>query len=269
MTVRVERDRLIVTITIDRPEALNAIDPETHQALVDAWIDFRDDPGLFVAILTGAGDRAFCSGADLKSYVPKYSAQSPRQWWQMTNGYGLGGITRNLEIYKPIIAAVNGYALAGGHELALACDFRIAAEHAVFGQGEVRWGTMSCDGATQRLPRIVGLGRAVDLVLTGKHISAAEALSMGLVSEVVPKDEVMTKARELADLLCSRSPASVMTCKRAILEGLNRPLREGLVFESTLAAPLSQHPDWQEGPRAFAEKRAPQFSRECRYPFEA
>lgn len=250
-----QQDR-IVTITIHRPEAMNAIDPETHRELIDAWIRFRDDPDAWVAILTGAGDRAFSAGADLKKLIPAAFAAGTSS---RHNEYGLGGITRGLEIWKPVIAAINGHALAGGLELALACDLRIAAEHATFGLTEVRWAIMPGAGGTQRLPRTVGLGRALEMILTGETIDAQEACRIGLVNRVVPLAELMPTARRWAETICERGPLAVRAAKEAVLRGLSLPLPDGLRLEAFLSGTLRGTEDAAEGPRAFAEKRKPVY----------
>ena len=177
-----EKRGRIAYVTINRPQSMNPLDASQQEELIRAWCDFRDDPGVWVAILTGAGDRAFCAGADLKTYTPGLAERELYDTRQDANRYGFGGITRGLEIWKPIIAAVNGYALAGGLELALACDIRIASENAMFGCSEVRRGFHHCDGGTVRLPLIVGLGNALKLQLTGEPIDAHEALRIGLIS---------------------------------------------------------------------------------------
>src|SRR5919201_698161 len=195
MPILYEQKDRVVTITINRPEAMNAIDPETHFELIDAWVRFRDDPDAWVAILTGAGEKAFSAGADLKRMIPAPAgAAAGRARGRGHNDYGLGGITRGLEIWKPMIAAINGHALAGGLELALACDLRLAAEHATFGLTEVRWAIMPGAGGTQRLPRAVPLARAMELILMAEPISAAEANHIGLVNTVVPLTELMPTA---------------------------------------------------------------------------
>jgi enoyl-CoA hydratase/carnithine racemase len=171
MAVRYEQQDRVVTITIDRPEAMNAIDPETHNELIDAWLRFRDDPEAWIAILTGAGEKAFSAGADLKKLIPQAVAARPGRA-RGHNDYGLGGITRGLEIWKPMIAAVNGHALAGGLELVLACDLRVAAEHATLGLTETRWAIMPGAGGTQRLPRTVPLCRALELTPNGESWTA-------------------------------------------------------------------------------------------------
>jgi enoyl-CoA hydratase/carnithine racemase len=258
MAIRYEQEERVVTITIDRLEAMNAIDPETHNALIDAWLRFRDDPGAWVAILTGAGEKAFSAGADLKKLIPQAVAAGPGRG-RGHNDYGLGGITRGLEIWKPMIAAINGHALAGGLELALACDLRVAAEHATLGLTETRWAIMPGAGGTQRLPRTVPVCRALELILLAEPIGAAEAHRIGLVNRVVPAAEVMPTARRWAATLCERGPLALRAAKEAVLRGLSLPLPDGLRLEAFLSGTLRGTEDAVEGPRAFAEKRKPVF----------
>jgi enoyl-CoA hydratase/carnithine racemase len=257
MSVRYHREDRVVTITLDRPEAMNAIDPETHQALIEGWTRFRDDPEAWVAILTGAGEKAFSAGADLKKLVPR--GLGGASGGRGHNDLGLGGITRGLEIWKPMIAAINGYALAGGLELALACDLRVAAEHATFGLTEVRWAIMPGAGGTQRLPRAIPVAKAMEMILTGEPIDALEAYRVGLINAVVPAAEVMPTALRWAATICQRGPLAVRAAKEAILRGREMSLADGLRLEAFLAGTLRGTEDATEGPRAFAEKRKPVF----------
>jgi E-phenylitaconyl-CoA hydratase len=253
-----QKDR-VVTITINRPDAMNAIDPETHAALVEAWTRFRDDPTAWVAILTGAGDRAFSAGADLKKMMPAALSRAGGYDPAAHDAYGLGGITRGLEIFKPMIAAINGFCLAGGLEQALACDIRIAASHARFGLTEVRWAIMPGAGGTQRLPRAVGLTKALEMILTAEQIDAAEAHRIGLVNKVVALPELKPAAHAMAATLCERGPLAVRAAKEAVIRGLSLPLPDGLRLEAFLSGTLRGTEDATEGPRAFAEKRPPAF----------
>jgi E-phenylitaconyl-CoA hydratase len=263
MPILYQHEARVVTITIDRPDAMNAIDPETHHDLIDAWIRFRDDPDAWVAILTGAGEKAFSAGADLKKMIPQAfaggSGDGRSTRGRGHNDYGLGGITRGLEIWKPMIAAVNGYALAGGLEQVLACDLRVAAEHATFGLTEVRWAIMPGAGGTQRLPRTIPLARAMELILTAETISAPEAYRLGLVNAVVPLADVMPTARRWAQTICERGPLAVRAAKEAVIRGLSLPLADGLRLEALLSGTLRGTEDAVEGPKAFAEKRKPVF----------
>ena len=259
MPILYEQKDRVVTITINRPDAMNAIDPETHDELIDAWIRFRDDPEAWVAILTGAGEKAFSAGADLKKLIPQAFASAGTGRGRSHNDYGLGGITRGLEIWKPMIAAVNGYALAGGLEQVLACDLRAAAEHATFGLTEVRWAIMPGAGGTQRLPRALPLAKAMEMILTAETISAQEAYRLGLVNAVVPLPELMPTARRWAQTLCERGPLAVRAAKEAVIRGLSLPLADGLRLEAFLSGTLRGTEDAIEGPKAFAEKRKPAF----------
>lgn len=256
MPIRYEKSGRIATITINRPEALNAIDPTTNDELVAAWADFRDDPEVWVGILTGAGDRAFCAGADLKELIPALGERA-RQGTLTT--FNFGGITRGFATWKPLIAAINGFALAGGTELALACDIRIAAEHARFGQPEVRWAIIPGAGGTQRLPRAIGISAALEIILTGRQVDAQEALRLGLVHRVVPADQVLTEAQKTAEALLANGPLALRAAKRAVLEGWDQPLARGLDLELHLFTDLLLTEDAVEGPRAFAEKRQPRY----------
>jgi len=260
MAVRFETRDPVAILTIDRLEARNAIDRETDAALAAAWIRFRVDAELWVAVLTAAGDKAFCAGADLRGVGEFYrSLTSAERLARAEREPGLGGITRNLTLWKPVIAAVNGYCLAGGFELALACDVRIASETASFGLPEVTWGIMPGAGGTQRLPRIAPLGAALELIMTGERISAAEAYRLGIVNRVVPAAELMAAALGLAERICANGPLAVRAAKQAVYRGLHLPLDEALGLEQLLAEPVRQSEDAQEGPRAFAEKRKPKF----------
>jgi enoyl-CoA hydratase/carnithine racemase len=256
-----EKKERIAIITINRPEAMNSLDGETLDQLNKAWIDFRDDPDLWVAIVTGAGDKAFCAGADLKKLGKFYSSMTPIQRRERSEKEpGVGGITRNLEIWKPIIAAVNGHCLAGGLELALACDIRIASENATFGLTEVSWGIIPGAGGTQRLPRLISPARSLEMILCAERIDAQEALKIGLISRVVPLKDVMPEAIKTAERICQNAPLAVRAAKEAICRGLDLPLSEGLRLEQFLAEPVRQSKDAKEGPRAFSEKRTPVFN---------
>jgi E-phenylitaconyl-CoA hydratase len=260
VTIRFELEGAIALLTIDRPKVHNALDFETSDALVEAWVRFRDDDDLRVAILTGAGERSFCAGADLRGVGDFYrnltSAERLRRSEQIP---GLGGITKNLSIDKPIIAAVNGYCLAGGLEIALSCDLRIASDNATFGLPEVTRGMLPGAGGTQRLPRLIGPERALDLIMTGRRIDADEALRIGLVTRVVSLSALRSEAIALANTIAENGPLAVRAAKAAVWRGLDLPLEEGLRLEQQLAEPVRQSEDAQEGPRAFLEKRKPEF----------
>ena len=229
-----KRDR-IAYVTINRPEARNAIDPETHQLLWRTWEDFRDDDAVDVAILTGAGD-AFCAGADLKTYIPPIMERWKVRDFHDNLETGLGGLTRGLHrIPKPVIAAVNGWALAGGLETALACDIRIASERAMFGSFEARRGYHHGDGGIVRLVNTCGSGIALEMLLTAEAIDAQRALQCNLVSRVVPHDELMETAELVARQILRNSQNAVRSAKRTILDVIGRPLDDQLRLEAVNA----------------------------------
>lgn len=260
MSIRFERQDHVAIITLERPEVMNAINMEMSQALSEAWITFRDDPELWVAIVTGAGEKAFSAGADLKALGAFYRAMTPLQRRAHAETQpGLGGLTRNLAVWKPIIAAVNGYCLAGGLELALACDIRLAAENAQFGLTETSWGIIPGAGGTQRLPRTIPIGLALEMIFTARRIDAQEAYRIGLVNKVMPRADLMEATISLANQICANAPLAVQTAKMAVWQGLDLPLADGLRLEQALAEPVRQTEDVQEGIAAFAEKRSPQF----------
>jgi enoyl-CoA hydratase/carnithine racemase len=249
MKVLFEKKGPIAYVTINRPERLNACDFETYGRLAEIWREFRDDRALRVGILTGAGDRAFSAGSDVKTnYIEKPAEEPQNKLFPLL-----------FELYKPIIAAINGHANGGGLEQALACDIRVAAAHAQFGLGEVRLGWLPGAGGTQRLPRLIPLGRALEMLYTGNRIGADEALRLGLVDHVVPMSELMSKCEEIATEICKSAPLAVARIKQAALRGIDLPLAEGLKLEHELYDWLQGTDDAREGARAFAEKRAPQW----------
>jgi len=253
MSVDYKKEGKIAIFTLNRPEALNSIDPETLEQLSRSLIDFKDDDELMVGIITGAGDRAFSVGADIKTMLPEI---------KKTRGQPSAGpptIMRGLELWKPMIAAINGACLGGGLEIALACDLRIASENATFGLPEVTLGLIPGWGGTQRLPRVVPLANAAELLLTGRPIVALEAHRIGLVNKVVPLDELMSTARQLAEILCRPAPLAVRAAKQAMLQGTSLPLDDGLKLERTLNDFLVTTEDFDEGCKAFAEKRRPAY----------
>jgi enoyl-CoA hydratase/carnithine racemase len=226
-----KRDR-IAYVTLNRPEAMNAVDPEMHEALWRTWEDFRDDDALDVAILTGAGD-AFCAGADLKKFIPPIIEEATPVWVRENVQTGLGGLTRGLHrIYKPVIAAVNGWALAGGLETALACDIRIASERAMFGSFEARRGYHHGDGGIVRLVNTCGSGIALEMLLTAEAIDARRALQCNLVSRVVPHERLMEEAELVAGRILRNSQRAVRSAKETILDVIGRPLDDQLRIEA-------------------------------------
>ncbi len=252
-----ERDGRIALITINRPDSLNAIDPQTSFELHTAFCDFRDNDDLWVAILTGAGERAFSTGNDLVAMAKAMSGEAEGLREQMRAPFG--GITRNFECWKPIIAAINGYCLAGGLEVALSCDIRVAAEHAQFGVPEVTRGIIPAASGTQRIPRAVPRGIALEMLMTGARYDAQWALRYGLVNYVVPADQVLAKARELAETICANGPLAVRAAKESALRGLELSFEEGLKQEAEISRRVLATEDAREGPLAFAQKRKPEY----------
>jgi enoyl-CoA hydratase len=228
MSVRYERAGAAAVVTIDRQERRNAVDGPTADALADAYTRFDSDDDARVLVLTGAGDVAFCAGADLKAI----ETLGPR----LEDAGGPLGFTR-LTPTKPTIAAISGWCLAGGLELALWCDLRIATETSALGFPERRWGVPLLDGGTQRLPRIVGLGRALDLILTGRLVDADEALAMGLVTEIVPPGRHLERAVEIADGLARFPQDTMLADRRAAILGLGMTLDQGLALEAQSGQP--------------------------------
>ncbi len=227
-----EKKNRIAYVTLNRPEALNALDDELNEELWNIWLDFNEDPSIDVAILSGAG-KAFCAGADLKTFIPRWEhANMLDARRNVARGIG-GGITRGQHrITKPIIAAVNGHAIGGGFELALACDIRIASERAKFGVFEVRQGLHQGDGGLVRLVAISGVAVALELTLTGREISADEALRLGLVSKVVPAGELLTTAEEYAQMILRNSQRAVRSAKETVLDIIGRTLDDALRLET-------------------------------------
>jgi enoyl-CoA hydratase/carnithine racemase len=260
MSIRRDIRGQVLIVTLDRPQVRNALNSEMREALIETWREFRDSDDLRVGILTGAGDKSFCAGADLKELGDYYRSMTPVE--RRENGEqrpGLGAITRNFDPRKPIIAAINGPCLAGGLELALACDIRIAAEHAVFGLPEVRRGILPGAGGTQRLPRTVPQGVALEMILTGVPVNAEAALRWGLVSHVVAAEDLLDEALRIAELIAANGPLAVRAARDAVYQGLALPLEEALRLEQFQAEPLRQSDDAKEGVRAFVEKREPCF----------
>ncbi|MBA7635738.1 Short-chain-enoyl-CoA hydratase [subsurface metagenome] len=248
-----KKEGRIAIFTINRPEALNAINVPAIQELHEAMIDFRDDPELWVGIVTGAGDKAFCAGADIKDMLPFMKEHLPDERAIPATPM------RGLELWKPLIAAINGKALGGGMELALACDIRIASEKARLGLPEVTLGLIPGWGGTQRLPRMVPWCKAAELVLTGKPVDAQEAYRIGLVNAVVPPEAVMPAAREWAEVICQAGPLAVRAAKEAMIRGNSLTLEDGLKLENALEAYVMSTEDYTEGTKAFLEKRKPDY----------
>ena len=253
MPVRYELSGHVAKITLDRPEALNAVDLETWQAFSDATARLEADPEAWVGIITGAG-RAFSAGADLGSTIPRMLDDPDR-----TPYVGPGTIMRGQTVTRPLIAAINGHALGGGLEIVLACDVRVAAESARLGAPEVTIGLIPGWGGTQRLTRQLPWAVAAGLILTGQPLTAQEALQIGLVNAVVPAEQVMAEACRWAEIMCKCGPLALRAAKRAMAACSQLPLEEGLAVEQRLFNSLAYTDDVREGLAAFAEKRPPTF----------
>jgi enoyl-CoA hydratase/carnithine racemase len=254
--IRVDRDGRVTLITIDRPEARNAVTPEMHQALADSFDSFASDPDQWIAIITGAGDKAFCAGSDLKRAA---GAGIPHTF-KWSGGYG--GIVSRFDLTKPVIAAVNGFAMGGGFEIALACDVVIAADTALFGLPEPAVGVAAVGGGLHRLPRQIGYKKAMGMILTGAKVSAAEGERLGFVNEVVPLDALMTTARRWADAILANSPMAIRASKDVVRRGLEEAsVADAIARQHTYPGLMEMwaSEDYKEGPRAFTEKRAPQW----------
>jgi enoyl-CoA hydratase len=247
----------VATITINRPSALNALNTPTTDDLLRAIEALGADVSVRVVIITGAGEKSFVAGADIKELAdltPARGQTHARRGQQVFDAIE--------QLGKPVIAAVNGFALGGGCELAMACTLRIAADTARFGQPEINLGIIPGYGGTQRLPRLVGKGVALDLILTGRQVTASEALAMGLVNRVVPAAQLMSEARALASELAAKAPIAVRYILDAVNRGLEQDLAQGQVLEATLFGLVASTADMREGTRAFVEKRKPRFTGE-------
>jgi enoyl-CoA hydratase/carnithine racemase len=253
MAIDYAKEGRIATFTINRPEAMNAMNMEGIRELLEAMTDFRDDPELWVGIITGAGERAFCGGADIKDTLSFMKEHRGKE------GAFPPTIMRGFELWKPLIAAINGLAVGGGLEIAMACDIRIASETARLGTPEVTLGLMPGWGGTQRLPRMVPWCKAAEILLTGRVIDAQEAYRIGLVNKVVPQAEVMTTAKEWAQAICQAAPLAVRAAKEAMVKGYSLSLEDGLRLENSLIDYLLGTEDFTEGTTAFVEKRKPNY----------
>ena len=252
--VRTERRGNIFVITIDRPKVLNALNAKTVEEIGQAFAEVRDDDAIRCVIVTGAGEKAFVAGADINELakmtpiVGKFTSEQGQNVFLMIERFP-----------KPVIAAINGFALGGGCELALACHMRIASEKAQLGLPEVSLGIIPGYGGTQRMVRLLGKGKAFELICSGERIGAADAEKIGLVNKVVPGDQLMAAAEELGNKIATKSPVAVRAAIEAINSGSDMALEEGQVLEATLFGLLCATEDMKEGMKAFLEKRAPDF----------
>ena len=246
MEIEFKKEKQIAVITLNRPEVLNAINAELSSQLNDALVQVKDDPEIWVAIITGAGDRAFSAGADIRGFQPgPRAAAAPR--------------LRIDQIWKPFIAAIHGFCLGGGLEMALTCDLRIAANNARFGLPEIKVGIIPAGGGMSRLPRFIPRAKAAEMLLTGQFIDAAEAYRVGLVNTVVPREELMPTAMRWATTICEAGPLQIRAVKEVMLRGYNMPLDDSLKLEREISNGIRQTEDFVEGTRAFVEKRKPQW----------
>jgi len=251
--VSTERDARVLIVTINRPEKRNALNTEVRDALMETLAAAANEDAIHALIITGAGDRAFIAGADIHEFAERTADEQEQA---MRQGNVFAAVDR---FPKPIIAAINGYCFGGGVEIAMACDIRLAAESATFGQPEISLGLIPGGGATQRLPRLVGTGHALRLILTGAPIDAAEALRIGLVDQVVPQNTLLASARALAHQIASKSPIATRAAKEAVKAAAQTTLDDGLQVERTLYQLCFASEDRHEGVRAFLEKRPPRF----------
>ena len=251
--ITVDREGPVTIFTLNRPEVMNALHSPMHFELDEAFNAFAADPDQWVGIVTGAGERAFSAGNDLKHQAMGGKMGSPPS--------GFAGLTSRFDLDKPLIAAVNGVAMGGGFEIALACDIVIAAETAVFALPEPKVGLAALAGGLHRLPRQIGLKRAMGMILTARRVPAAEGQTLGFVNAVVPAADLMAEARKWAQMICECSPMSIRASKQAVMQGLEQTLPDAIggQFKFPAVGALFQSEDFREGPMAFAQKRPPQW----------
>jgi len=249
-----EKKGRIAYLTINRPETRNAMNSEVWDGLIKAWTDVGDDPDVWAAIVTATGDKAFSSGQDLKEMAEWLAIPEDKR-----PAMPLPEVNpmRGMQIWKPVIAAINGVCIGGGLELALACDIRIAADTARLGLAEVKSGVIPGNSGSQKLPRLIPFAKALELLMTGDLVDAEEACRLGLVNKVVPFDQLMPEAEALASRICENGPLAVRAVKELACRGIEMSLADGLLLELEIGERLTKSEDAMEGPRAFAEKRKP------------
>ena len=254
MAIDLERSGHVATLTINRPERLNALDAEHYQLLSQTWSAIRDDPQIRVAIVTGSGDRSFCAGADIKSFV---AVDHPAHEFWLTQRDQL--LNRGLEVWKPVIAAVNGHCLGAGLTLLFATDIRFAAPNATFGLPEIKRGVIASNGGTQRTLAQLPYAIAMEMAITGEPMDAATAARWGLINHIVPQEQLLDAARECADRVAANAPLAVQAAKELAIRSQDMSLADGLRMEQAFLRFLDRTEDVQEGKRAFNERRRPHF----------
>ncbi len=253
MGVDFKKEAHVAYITLNRPEAMNSLDPESVDALFNIWTEVKNDDDIRVAVLTGAGEKSFCTGTDMKKTPPPEECMAAIY---LREGQP---IIPQMKMWKPIIAAINGYAIGGGLEMALACDLRICSSKAKFGLTEVKVASLAGLNGTQCLPRAIPQAVAMKMLLTGEMIDSQEAHRVGLVSDVVEPNELLNLATKYAERIANNAPLSVKAAKQAIVMGLDMPLENGIAFSHLLWGALRDTEDRKEGFKAFGEKRAPEY----------
>ena len=258
--INYEHHGAVRLITINRAAKMNSLDFAANDELVAVWREFENDDQARVAVITGAGDKAFCAGADLTNYTLNFAqAPAPEFRRKFTNGPGFGGITRNLDIDKPILAAINGFAISGGFELSLACDIRFCSPNAEFALQVAKWGFHACDGGLIRLPQIVGMGHAMEIILSGERIDAEHAYRIGLVNRIYAPNELLEKTMAYAHMLATRSPLSQRFAKEVVRRSVGMHMDEALKWESRSFRDVAFTDDLKEGLASFKERRPADF----------
>jgi enoyl-CoA hydratase len=253
-TLLVDRDGPVATVTINRPKVLNALNTQTINEIERVMLDLRQDDGVRAIVLTGAGEKAFVAGADINELAVLSPAEGQRHGRR-----GQAVFDQVERLGKPVIAAINGFALGGGCELAMACTLRIAADTARLGQPEINLGIIPGYAGSQRLPRLIGKGRALEILLSGEMVSAARAYEIGLVNKVVPATELIAEAKRAASTLAAKAPLAVRYILEAVNHGVEMPLADGQFLEASLFGLIASSDDMKEGTKAFLEKRSPSW----------
>jgi len=264
MVLQYEKRNGIAYLTLNRPEARNSVNPQLVVELCAAWEDFRDDKEMRCAIVTGAGEKSFCAGADLAELIPLITgARKPEtdadNQLQKNPLLANKAFLRDFELFKPVVAAINGDAIAGGLELLYSTDIRISCPHARFGLQEAKWAIFPAGGSSVHLPRQMPYAKAMEMLLTGRLFSAQEACDSGLINRIVPGKDVMEEAERVAATIAKNGPLAISAIKRAVLANSGQDIKQALKTELEIAMPVFLSKDAQEGPRAFKEKREPKF----------